>query len=577
MATNDVVLLDSLIARHAPRYGAGVEASELFELFVFDQLLKRYDPTYAELESGSVDGGNDGGIDGFFVYVDGRPTTDDVEKTAALQSPALDVIIITARSSPRFQQQPVDALNGSLSELLDLTKQVEDLQYPYNSHVLRQRRRFERTYVDLVERRPKLDLSIHYCSRGDTAHVAPNIRARASSLEGMVRTLFGTGKAVFRFHGASELLELARRRPDRSLRLPFTESYISREGQDFVVLVPLTDYLEFVTDENGDLRRYLFDSNVRDYLGKGAVNRDIAATLSQDRPSAAVEDFWWLNNGVTMLCTDVAVAGKALSIENVQIINGLQTTETLYQTFRRRRGRAGDDRAILVKIIAAADDDVRARIIKATNYQCAVDLSSLRGLDKIQRDIEQYLEDHGWFYDRRRNYFKNQGKPADRIVAVAYLASAIRAVALGDPASSQRKRARALRVDKVYSAVFDPNWDLKVFLVSLEIVHAVDVALQSQRTRKARSHLAQPPIRSVHFIAYVYVCLRLGKTSYKPSEIIACGDDLPTVPVVLDLQSRLRAFHRRHGVSKKEAYSAPIVERFLRKSLRESREAAAKG
>ena len=81
------------------------------------------------------------------------------------------------------------------------------------------------------------------------------------------------------------------------------------------------------------------------------------------------------------------------------VVNGLQTTETLYRTLTERI-RPDDERAILIKIIMSSDDDVRARIIKATNYQSTVDLASLRSLDQLQRNIEAYLFDHGWFYER---------------------------------------------------------------------------------------------------------------------------------------------------------------------------------
>ncbi len=101
------------------------------------------------------------------------------------------------------------------------------------------------------------------------------------------------------FKGATELLELARRQAAYSLRLKFTESYISREGRNYVVLAQLPDYFAFVSDEGGELRRYLFESNVRDYLGLGQVNKDIRNSLERNA-SPDIEDFWWLNNGVTI-------------------------------------------------------------------------------------------------------------------------------------------------------------------------------------------------------------------------------------------------------------------------------------
>jgi len=65
-----------------------------------------------------------------------------------------------------------------------------------------------------------------------------------------------------------------------------------------------------------------------------------------------------------------------MQLKNVQIVNGLQTTETIYRFFSEHK-QSKDERALLVKVILAADEEARARIIKATNYQNTVDLSSL--------------------------------------------------------------------------------------------------------------------------------------------------------------------------------------------------------
>jgi hypothetical protein len=55
------------------------------------------------------------------------------------------------------------------------------------------------------------------------------------------------------------------------------------------------------------------------------VNEDIKVTLLNiDSP-----DFWWLNNGVTILATGASVVGKSIQIEDIQIVNGLQTSESI--------------------------------------------------------------------------------------------------------------------------------------------------------------------------------------------------------------------------------------------------------
>ncbi len=102
MARNDIVLSDSLVEKSKEQLGTNKDESEIFELFSFDQILKDYDPSFEELESGWTDGGNDGGLDGFFVFVDGRIATPESYKYASKKSPQIDVHIFTVKRSKSF-------------------------------------------------------------------------------------------------------------------------------------------------------------------------------------------------------------------------------------------------------------------------------------------------------------------------------------------------------------------------------------------------------------------------------------------------------------------------------------------
>jgi hypothetical protein len=77
-------------------------------------------------------------------------------------------------------------------------------------------------------------------------------------------------------------------------------------------VVSLLEYQRFITDDLGKLDASLFEANVRDYEGETGVNRNIRETL--EREDRAV-DFWWLNNGVTIVANKVQPAGKLLALE----------------------------------------------------------------------------------------------------------------------------------------------------------------------------------------------------------------------------------------------------------------------
>lgn len=54
--------------------------------------------------------------------------------------------------------------------------------------------------------------------------------------------------------------------------LIFEEGPISRAATNYLGLASLTEYFRFITDSDGALRRYLFESNVRDYMDRNPVN-----------------------------------------------------------------------------------------------------------------------------------------------------------------------------------------------------------------------------------------------------------------------------------------------------------------
>ncbi len=68
--------------------------------------------------------------------------------------------------------------------------------------------------------------------------------------------------------------------------------------------------------------------------GKNNVNSSISETLHR----ADDNDFWWLNNGVTVLASEATlVNNRELQIVNPEIVNGLQTSMEIYNYFSENR------------------------------------------------------------------------------------------------------------------------------------------------------------------------------------------------------------------------------------------------
>ncbi|MGQ9706863.1 MAG: AIPR family protein [bacterium] len=65
------------------------------------------------------------------------------------------------------------------------------------------------------------------------------------------------------------------------------------------------------------------------------------------------EIFWYLNNGITILCSEASKKGTAgkdyIKIKNAQVINGQQTVRVLYETYKNGIKNI-DDTKVLVKL-----------------------------------------------------------------------------------------------------------------------------------------------------------------------------------------------------------------------------------
>lgn len=477
MAKNDTILLDGIIDERTGQKIPSDRRDEVFEYLAFEQLLKDYDLSSDEIKYGSIDGRNDGGIDGFFIFVNGHFLVDTESFVWPRAGCEIEVWVINCKHHDTFQQAPLDKLNASFYELLDFSLGDNDLKGDYSDEVLTKRADLILAYRRLSPRLNKFRISFIYASRGDTSNIGDAIVARADQLIELTSSNFSNCSANFYFKGASELVELHRQRPNFSLELPFVE-LLSR-GENYVLLSKLRDYFEFVSD-HGKLRRYLFDSNVRDFMGLNRVNEDIRDTLSnEDSP-----DFWWLNNGVTILASGASVIGKSIKLADIQIVNGLQSTESIYRHFQQGLGDH-NDRAVLIKVIVTNDDENRDAIIRSTNNQTLVEIASLHATDKIQRDIEEVMFRSGLYYERRKNYYANLGYSTTEIVTPLYIAAGFVALALKNPQRALPLRAKFMRTDVAYETVFSEKTPITLWPTIGHILKRVDAALEDKRPSQA--------------------------------------------------------------------------------------------
>jgi hypothetical protein len=466
MSKNSQVILDQLINDEIEQYGEKIKFSDFFEFYTATQILKPYELSYDEIESGLVGSTLDGGADAIYIFINKE---EDNLKDKYKKNVDIEMVFIQSKYENSFGEDTLLKLGRLCSNLFDLDFRRSDHENRYNENVLDAFELFRKTFLSLSTKRPRISVKFYYASKGIDVH--PNVTSQGEDLKKDILEKLPNCEVEVIFLGAEKLVKLAQERPNETYRLKISEKPISTSGNVFIALAPLSEYFRFITDDEGNIIRQIFESNVRDYHHKSDVNLDIRRTLE----SPGNEEFWWLNNGVTILASEASSVGKELIIHNPEIVNGLQTSSEIQRFFSANDERISlDNRDILIRVIVPEDEKTRDHIIRATNSQTPIPKASLRTTDPIHRQIEDYFKPRGLYYDRRKNFYKNEGKKPKDIISVPYLGQCLMSVLMQRPDAARARPSTLLDVDASYNRLFHKNNDLSTYYIVAKIGRKVE-------------------------------------------------------------------------------------------------------
>lgn len=479
MTSNDVVLLDDMIVRSRDETLSVLSDTEHETYFTAKQYLRNFNASHDDLLSGIVDGAQDGGIDAVYMFVNGFCIRDDTPLTGLGRNAQLDLFILQVKNSKGFGEAALDKLVVNLPRLLRFGRDEEQLAKTLNPKVIEITRRFLAAYRALDM--PSLRIYVGFAAL-KSEHLHPNTVEKSVLVTDTLSESFASCVPVVDFLDASTLSDMAREKPSVTRTIALAENPISTDtAGGYIGVVRLDEYERFITDESGNLDASLFEANVRDYEGETTVNKSIQATLEKQDEDV---DFWWLNNGVTIVAARVQPANKLLELESPQIVNGLQTSHEIY---KRSRGVAAstEKRSVLVKIIQAKDDKVRDRIIRATNSQTSLSLSSLRATDKVQRQVEEYLLKHGLYYERRKNLYSNKGIRIENLVSIDQMGQALLSCLVQMPHIARGQVSRVFE-DDIYDLLFASTHPIDAYLAAIRIERECEDFLRSDSTTRSQ-------------------------------------------------------------------------------------------
>jgi len=461
--SNNKIILEGCIKTFKETNEIDLTESEIFEIFSLSQIHKDRNITYENIISSIVDGGNDGGIDSIMVFIDEEfvESIDDLENFNFTNKTNSKFIITQCKKENSFKEGPIDKLITTIPVLFDLEKNELALLSRFNSDLVDQALLLIEVWKNTAISGGKIALEYIYTCNASEIVVNNVFEQKTDQLLEISKNCLSTNDVSFSAYSCNELLEFYQKQKSNRLSIEFKDRPLSTDFEDYGIgyigTVKLANYKAFLKSENGDIRDDLFESNIRHFQGLVDVNKKIKNTI--ENPSD--EDFWWLNNGITIIAEEPKEVGKKLSIENIQIVNGLQTS---YSIFNSHNEDQEDQRSVLVKVIINKNKETTDNIIASTNSQNPVSATLLRATEPVQRNLELFFLNEGYYYDRRKNYYKNQGKPATKIFSIQLTAQAIQAIAYNDPHTARSRPTSLLKAENTYNKIFNPNKDFKGFL-----------------------------------------------------------------------------------------------------------------
>lgn len=551
MSKNTQILLGNCIEQEFGNNGNYNTVSEFFEFFSASQILKNQGLSDEEIDNGIVGKGLDGGCDSVYLFLNNILITPDiVEDISAPKDSTLEFIIIQSKKATSFGEDAIMKWKTVSTNLLDLSNTITEFSTRYNSDILDAFTLFRDTYTKMITRRVKLKFKFYYTTLASELH--PNVIKQADELKLIIIGLFPNASVNVEFVDSDKLFDLYNSVIESRVNLKFADIPISPNQKNFVALVDLKTYFNFIVNEDGEVRKSFFDSNVRDYQGKNNVNNCIANTLQHSDNN----DFWWLNNGVTVLASEaILVNNRELQIVNPEIVNGLQTSMEIYNYYSENKDSLeSETRSLLLRIIVPDSEESRDQIIFATNNQTNIPKSTLRVTDPIHLQIEMYFKSRGLYYDRRKNYYKNQGKKPVEIVSVSFLAQCLITIFLKKPDYARARPSTLLNDDRTYHELYEKNNDLETFY------KAAVLGKRIQKNVKSVAEYSPAEKSDIQFyVLFTVIAHILNKSNISPCDIKTLEIDAITNETIDDIRTKVYALYKKQGGNGRVAKSADFI------------------
>lgn len=301
---------------------------DLFSRFVSYCVVSKQAGATASLDGLDVDGGQGTGIDAIAVIINDRVVSDReaVDYFRASGRIEVDFLFIQSKTSAKFDSGDIGNFIFGVRNFFSANPTVQA-----NDEVAAYREPKDYIYKNSVHLKRPPVCRLFYASTGKWT----NDDYLTGRINLDVEELKKTGlfhEVRFQPLDAERLkaiyLELRQRVEKEVVFEKHTiPPKIGRVEEAYLGIMPCSEFLKLITDEDGEIQNSLFYDKVRNFQGSNPVNSEIAATLNS---ADTAGNFVLLNNGITIVARTIRKVAASFCISDYQIVNGCQTSHVLH-------------------------------------------------------------------------------------------------------------------------------------------------------------------------------------------------------------------------------------------------------
>lgn len=348
---------------YASKNGENISSDKAFNFLILQYFCfqKKYiEECWVEAKECITDGNNDGGID--FVYFDEEETK------------------IVLGQNKYTNQSPVE-IAGEIRKIFNTVDDFE--KYSTGSYNDKVKNKLQNALDRLTEENEG-NIRILFSSINDFDEVSSSKKVKLDENVNIEEIIFNTlEKIESKIIQVSDEIEKVNQ---ATLKIDEAKNWLKYKNDEMEGMFVNVSSNSIVQIYNQYKDKGLFDLNIRKFIKNKMVDEGIVDTLNNHR-----NEFWFLNNGLTIACEDYMEDGNRIKLYDFSIVNGGQTTNLI----GKYKGENVQEFFVPCKIIKKKqkDDAFFSKIAEATNSQKPIQPKDLKSNAPEMTRLKKWLEE----------------------------------------------------------------------------------------------------------------------------------------------------------------------------------------